>query len=153
MSPQTQIRRRTRVVATALAALAATACLDVSERSRATAEISGPEGTAVEVVTSTQFVRTQGTSDPTSPDTASLDVRLVTSDTVEREIPAVVERELTQTQRIFVGVVLADSAAAAAGEPIEAEVRLLVDGEQRGIVTGDLLVRPLEVSFASFVSG
>lgn len=132
--------------------LTATACLDVSERSQARAEISGPDGTQVQVITSTEFVQSQQPRDPGTPDTA-IDVQLLTADTLERELPSTVTQSLTSTQRFFIFVSLADSAAAAAGDPVQAELRLLIDGDQRARATGDLLEEPLQVSFTSFVAG
>lgn len=156
MSRTSTADRRTTAAVTLLAAaaaLAAGACTDVSERSQATAEISGPDETSVRVITSTDFVRgSQGTTDPTVPDTSGVSVNLVSADTTERTLPAEVSQALTETQRFFINVALTDSAEAGADGPVEAEMRVLVDGEQRARVQSDLLDIPLQVVFTSFVS-
>lgn len=134
-------------------ALAGTACMDVTSRSQARAEISGPNGVAVQVVTSTQFVQGQDASGPLSPDTTGTSVNLVTADTTSRNLPTTVTQSLTETQRFYVEVALTDSAEADASGPVDAEMQLLVDGEQKAQVQNDLLENALRIAFTSFVSG
>lgn len=135
-------------------ALAGAGCADVSAPSQARAEISGPDGTPVEVITSTRFVQEGQTSpDPTVPDTGGVSVSLISADTLRRTLPATIDRSLTETQRIFVHVSLPDSAASETAEPVDADLRLFVDDESKARSTGDLLQRALQVSYTSFVSG
>lgn len=134
-------------------ALAGTACMDVGSRSQARAEISGPDGTAVQVVTSTQFVQEQNASGAFQPDTGGTSVNLITADTARRSLPTTVDQSLTETQRFYVEVALTDSAETEATEPVDAEMQLLVDGEQKARVQNDLLERALRIAFRSFVSG
>lgn len=141
------------VILAAAVAVATTACTDVSARSQARAEISGPDGTPVQVVTSTQFVQEQTSSSPTSPDTASTSVSLVTADTIRRTLPATVTQSLTETQRFYIRVALTDSAAASADGPVDAEMQLLVDGEQKARAQNDLLERALQIAYRAFVAG
>lgn len=152
-----RIRPRGPASCLALAAVlvvAGAACVDVSERSQATAEISGPDDTPVRVITSTDFVRgAESTTDPSEPDTAGISVSLISADTSERELPATVNQQLTDTQRFFINVALTDSAESSADGPVEAEMRVMVDGEERAQVQSDLLDIPLQVIFTSFVSG
>lgn len=131
-------------------AFAAAACLGISTRGQASAEITGPDGTSVMVVTSTQFTQTQGSSG-LAPDTAGADVRILTADTSRHTIPATVSRELTDTQRIYLKVALDDSASASGSGPLDSEIRLDIDGEQRASASGDLRETPLVVSFTSYV--
>lgn len=138
-------------LAVAAVGLAGAACLGVSLKGRAQAEITGPDGTPVRVITSTSFTRRQG-GPGVGPDTAGVDVRLLNADTSRHSIPTTVSRQLTDTQRIFVQVALTDSAAAAGGEPLQAEIQLIIDGEQRARASGDLRETPLAVSFTSFVA-
>lgn len=135
----------------ATVAVAGTACTDVSVPEQARAEISGPDGTQVRVITSTDFIQGEQTSpDPTVPDTGGIAVRMFSADTVQRTLPTTVNRSLTETRRIHVQVTLQDSAASS---PVEAELQLLVDGEEKARASGDLFERALRVSFTSFVSG
>lgn len=151
MNP-TSTRRQLALGALALAvALTAGACLGVETRGRATAEITGPDGTPVRVITSTRFTRRQA-SPGMGPDTAGVNVRLLSADTSRQTIPADVSRQLTDTQRIYVQVALTDSAAASGSGPLQAEVKLTIDGEQRARAAGDLRDTPLAVSFTSFVA-
>lgn len=150
--PPTPTRRQLVLGTLVLAvALAAGACLGVETRGRATAEITGPEGTPVRVITSTRFTRTQA-SQGLGPDTAGIDVRLLEADTSSQAIPASISRQLTDTQRIYVQVALTDSAADAGGGPLQTEVQLTIDGEERARASGDLRETPLAVSFSSFVA-
>lgn len=130
-------------------ALAAGACLGVETRNRASAEITGPDGTPVRVITSTRFTRTQA-SPGLGPDTAGVDVRLLEADTSSQTLPASISRQLTDTQRIYVQVALSDSAAG--GGPLETEIQLNIDGEERARASGDLRDTPLAVSFLSHVA-
>jgi len=135
----------------ATVAVAGTACTDVSVPEQARAEISGPDGTQVRVITSTDFIQgEQSSPDPTVPDTGGIVVRMFSADTVQRTLPTTVNRSLTETRRIHVQVTLQDSAASS---PVEAELQLLVDGEEKARASGDLFERALRVSFTSFVSG
>lgn len=139
------------VILAAAVAVAAAACTDVSARSQARAEISGPDGTSVQVVTSTRFVQEQ-TSSSTSPDTVGTSVSLLTADTIRRTLPATVNQSLTETQRFYIRVALSDSAAASADGPVDAEIQLLVDGEQKARAENDLLESALEIAYRSFVA-
>lgn len=131
-------------------ALVAGACLGVDTRGSATAEITGPDGTSVRLVTSTRFSRSQA-SPGLGPDTAGVDVQLIEADTSRQTIPATVSRQLTDTQRIYVQVALTDSAAASGSGPLQTEIALTIDGEERARASGDLRETPLAVSFTSFV--
>lgn len=145
-------RRQLTLGALALAVtLAAGACLGVDTRGRATAEISGPDGTPVRVITSTRFTRTQA-SPGLGPDTAGVNVRLLAADTSSETLPTSISRQLTDTQRIYVQVALTDSAAASGDGPLQTEVQLIIDGEQRARAAGDLRDTPLAVSFLSYVA-
>ena len=138
----------------ATVAVAGTACTDVSVPEQARAEISGPDGTQVRVITSTDFIQGEQTSpDPTVPDTGGITVRMFSADTVQRTLPTTVNRSLTETRRIHVQVTLQDSAAAASSSAVESELQLLVDGDEKARASGDLLEQALRVSFTSFVSG
>ena len=130
------------------------ACLDASPPSQARAEISGPEGTEVRVITSTRFVsESQGSTDPTSPDTTGVNVQVVTADTSRQALPATVNRALTETQRIYINVALPDSVAASADGAVDAEMQLFVDGEVEARTEADLVERAMQATFTSFVSG
>lgn len=145
-------RRQIGLGAVALAvALAGAACLGVSTRGRAQAEITGPDGTPVRVITSTRF-REKQTSPGLGPDTAGVGVQLLAADTSRHTLPTSVSRQLTETQRIFVQVALTDSAAASGSGPVQAELRLKIDGDQRARAAGNLRETPLSVSFSSFVA-
>lgn len=148
------LRRPSTVVSlAAAAALAGTACTGVSARSQARAEISGPDGTPVQVVTSTRFVQEQTSTSPTSPNTTGTNVSLVTADTTRRTLPATVTQALTETQRFYIRVALTDSAEASADGPVDAEMRLLVDGEQKARAQNDLVERALQIAYRSFTAG
>lgn len=135
-------------------ALSAGACLDASPPSQARAEISGPEGTEVRVITSTRFIsESQGSTDPTSPDTTGVSVQVVTADTSRHALPATVNRALTETQRIYINVALPDSVAASADGAVDAEMQLFVDGEVEARTRADLVERAMQATFTSFVSG
>lgn len=152
-SPDRRFLALAAIVAAGLV-LAAGACTDVSVRSEARAEISGPDDTPVRLVTSTEFVRSGGsTSDPTAPDTTGIQVSLITADTSERRMPATVSQSLTESQRFYIQAVVTDSATLAERDSVEAQMQLFVDGDRRGSVRGDLLEGPLEITFTSFVSG
>lgn len=156
MTPDRRSHRNLALAAvlTAAVALAGGACLDASPPSQARAEISGPEGTDVRVITSTRFVsESQGSTDPTSPDTTGVNVRLVTADTARRTLPATVTRSLTETQRIYMNVALPDSVAASADGTVEAEMQLFVDGEVKTRTEADLVERAMQATFTSFVDG
>lgn len=151
MNP-TPTRRQLALGALALAVvLVAGACLGVETRNRASAEITGPDGTQVRVVTSTRFTRTQA-SPGLGSDTAGVDVRLLAADTSSQALPTSISRQLTDTQRIYVQVALTDSAAAEGGGPLQTEIQLSIDGEERARATGDLRDTPLAVSFLSRVA-
>lgn len=138
----------------ATVAVAGTACTDVSVPEQARAEISGPDGTQVRVITSTDFIQgEQSSPDPTVPDTGGIVVRMFSADTLQRTLPTTVNRSLTETRRIHVRVTLQDSAASESSSAVEADLQLLVDGDEKGRASGDLLERALRVSFTSFVSG
>lgn len=137
----------------AAVAVAGAACMDVPTRSQARAEISGPDGTPVRVVTSTDFVKEQEVSSPTTPDTTGRGVRVVSADTSRRTLPTTVTQSLTETQRFYIRVALTDSAEAAADGPVDAEIQLLVDGEERARVQNDLVETALSIAFTSFVAG
>lgn len=153
MKPSATRRPFTLGIAVVVAStLVGAACLGVSTRSRAEAEITGPDGTPVRVITSTRFTRQRGASSGLGPDTAGIDVRLLDADTSGHSLPTSVARELTDTQRIFVKVALSDSAADEGEGPVEAELQLLVDGDQQAQAAGNLRDGPLSVSFTSFVA-
>ena len=148
-------RRRLSFVVSLAVAMAGTACvMDVSTRSEARAEISGPDGTPVQVVTSTRFVGDRESSPPAFPDTTETSLRPITADTSRRTLPDTVTRSLTETQMFYIRVVLVDSAEVSADGPVNATMRLLIDGEEHGQVENDLVQSALQIAFSSsFMTG
>lgn len=142
-------RRRIAGAAALILVLAASACLGPPDRERARAEVGGPDGVPVQVVTSTEFV--QG---PVSGRTGGTRTEIISADSADRSLPVTVRQELTETSRFYIRVAMTDSTAEVAGTgPIPVQVRLFIDGEQQSAVSGDLREQPLETSFTSVSAG
>lgn len=152
MSPPA-LRRSTVLLALLVtgAALAAAACTSVSRLSQARAEISGPEDTSVQIVTSRRFVVTGQTGPTLNPDSAGRRVNLQTADTVQRTLPTTVTRSVTQTQRIYIQVSAGDTVSLPDSAP--AEIRLFIDGDEKARNPGDLADAPLGVIYRASIIG
>lgn len=135
------------LLATGAALLAG--CLSPEERSRARAELSGPNGLPVRVVTSTRFDAATVRTGPGAPDTTGVALR--SADTVVVELPGTVEQDISSTGRFLVEVTGTKETFEQAGSgPINVQMDVFIDGEQRANSSGDLRETFLRFIFQSF---
>lgn len=137
---------RTAAAVLAAALLAAACGLTPPDRREARAVVESQDSSAeVQVVTSTQFAYSGGSQDPTDPSGAS--VQLVTADTAVRTLPYDETFDIRATGRLFVR---AQTPEAATDTPsVTVRIRVIVDGEQRNSVQGDLAEQPVQAVFLS----
>lgn len=138
------VRATAAVLAAAL--LTASCGLTPPDRKEARAVVESEDTSAqVQIVTSTEFAYSGGSQDPTNPSGAS--VQIVTADTAVRTLPYDRTFDIRTTGRLLVR---AQTPAAATDTPsVTVRVRVIVDGEQRNSVEGDVAEQPVEAVFLS----
>lgn len=111
------------------------------EREEARAVVDGDNSEApVQIVTSTEFTVAGGGQDGPS-------VSLFGADTVVRTLPYDTTFDIRTTRRFFVR---AQTPEAATDTPsVDATIRVIVDGEERNRVQGDLATEPVQAVFLS----
>lgn len=126
------------------------ACISgIDSRESARAEVSGPDGLPVRLITSTEFVQTQ--TQPGTPD--SLGVQIFSADTSFRDLPFEVSEDISATRRYLVRVSQApETDSVADSGSIDASIVLYIDGERRSEATGDLRESSVQVLFQSFTN-
>lgn len=138
------------MVAAALTALLGACISGPGPRESARAEVSGPDGVPVRLITSTEFVYSRG-SGGTSPDTSGAD--LFAADTSFRELPFEVSADISETRRYFVRVSMSPETDSVAGSgSIDTSIQLFVDGETETEASGDLRENSVQVIFQSFTN-
>jgi len=127
------------------------ACIsDPGPRETARAEVSGPDGVPVRVITSTRFAFSQNTTGTTPDSTA---VQFFAADTAFREFPFEVSANIEETRRYLVRVSMAPETDSVAGTgPIDTSVLLFVDGDEESEASGDLRESSVQVVFQSFTN-
>lgn len=127
------------------------ACIsDPGPRESARAEVSGPDGVPVRLITSTEFAVSQNTSGAPQDSTAA---QLFSADTTFRELPFEVSADIQQTRRYLVRVSMAPETDSVAGSgTIETSVLLFVDGEEETEASGDIRENSVQVIFQSFTN-
>ena len=140
-------RRRGSLAVALIGVLLVTGCgLTRPDREEARAVIESDNTSAdVQIVTSTEFVVSGGSQDPTDPPGSS--VQLVASDTAVQTLPFDRTFDIRTTGRLFVE---ARTPEAATDTPsVNVTIRVFVDGERRNSVAGDLAEQPLQTVFLS----
>lgn len=138
------------VVAAALTTLLGACISGPGPRESARAEVSGPDGVPVRLITSTEFVYQQG-SGGTSPDTAGAE--LFAADTSFRELPFEVSADISETRRYYVRVSMSPETDSVAGSgSIDTSIQLFVDGEKKTEASGNLRENSVRVIFQSFTT-
>lgn len=117
---------------------------DTTEAVRARAEIAGPSGEEVEVITSKSFAVNTGTVD-----TAASRVDLLAADTGRMTLPVEREFDIRSTRRFFIRVGPPEAADGGGGNPLEVTLRVFIDDRRRFDQTADLRRRPLRFVFVS----
>lgn len=136
------------VLATAVTTLLGGCISDPGPRESARAEVSGPDGVPVRLITSTEFAISQ-TSAGTTPDSTA--VQLLSADTTVRELPFEVAADIRETRRYLVRVSMAPQTDSVAGSgPIDTSVLLFVDGDRKSEASADLRENSVQVVFQSF---
>lgn len=152
MSLRSQFRFRPSVAGALALALttALGACISgPGPRERARAEVSGPDGLPVRLITSTEFVRLQTTGE--TPD--SLSVQLFSADTSVRELPFETSADISASRRFLVRVSMAPETDSVADPgSIDASILLFIDGDERSEASGDLRESSVQVIFQSFTN-
>lgn len=145
-----RLRAPLSVVALVLAAALGACISDPGPRESARAEVSGPDGVPVRLITSTEFAVSQSTTGAPQDSTA---VQLFAADTTFRELPFEVSADIERTRRYLVRVSMAPETDSVAGSgPIDTSILLFVDGEQETRASGDLRERSVQVLFQSFTN-
>lgn len=138
------------VLAASLTTLLGACISDPGPRETARAEVSGPDGVPVRLITSTRFAFSQGSSG-TTPDSTS--AQLFAADTTFREMPFEVSANIRETRRYLVRVSMAPETDSVAGTgPIDTSVQLFVDGEKETQASGNLRENSVQVIFQSFTN-
>lgn len=130
----------------AVVLLTAACGLTPPDRRQARAVVESQDADAdVQVVTSTEFVYSGGSQDPTNPSGAS--VQLVAADTAVQTLPFDRTFDIRSTGRLFVR---AQTPEAATDTPsVTVRIRVIVDGEQQNSVQGDVAEQPVQAVFLS----
>ena len=138
------------VLATALTTLLGACISNPGPRETARAEVSGPDGVPVRLITSTQFAISQNSTGTTPDSTAA---QLFSADTTFREFPFEVSANIQETRRYLVRVSMAPETDSVAGTgPIDTSVQLFVDGERETEASGNLRESSVQVIFQSFTN-
>lgn len=146
--------RRPASVGLALAvvvALGACGGLSSPSRQEARAEVSADRtDVPVQIVTSTRFNVDAGGQDPSQPP-SSTSVLLLQSDTTIQNLPFSGTFDIHTTGRFFIRAQIPE--AATDTPSVNAHIRVLIDGEQRNSVGGDLAAGPVQAVFLSATGG
>ncbi|HKK26615.1 MAG TPA: hypothetical protein VKB18_00900 [Gemmatimonadota bacterium] len=134
-----------------VAVLGACGSLSSPSRQEAKAEVSADRtDVPVQIVTSTMFNVDAGGQDPTQPP-SSAPVSLLQSDTTVQNLPYSGTFDIRATGRFFIRAQIPE--AATDTPSVSVHITVLVDGEQRNSVAGDLADGPVQAVFLSAGSG
>lgn len=137
-------------VAAGLSMLLGACISDPGPRESARAEVSGPDGVPVRLITSTEFTVSQNSTGTPQDSTAA---QLFSADTTFRELPFEVSADIGQTRRYLVRVSMAPETDSVAGSgSIDTSILLFVDGEEETQASGDLRESSVQVIFQSFTN-
>lgn len=152
MTPRSPARLRPLLsigLAAALTTLLGACISDPGPRESARAEVSGPDGVPVRLITSTEFTYSQNA--PGTPDSTS--AQLFAADTSFREVPFEVSADIGQTRRYLVRISMAPRTDSVAGSgPIDTSILLFVDGDEETEASGDIRENSVQVIFQSFTN-